>query len=200
MKKINYVCADCENKNCFIKKLSPEWLAWVDAKKYTIRFPKEQNVFRENAEVNGVYFIKEGKVKVFSEGINEKEKIVRLAGDGHILGHRGYGAEKYPVSAAALADSVICFIDNENLQTLFMYNAAVTYALMMFYSRALRKSEQRSKFNAQTPTRDRVVHALLYIKETFGYFPETTTLDVHFYRSEIASIANTTAEEVSRVL
>jgi len=203
MNKINNVCALCENKNCFIQKLSPESLSWVDSKKYTVHFPKDQNIFWENAEVNGIHFIKKGKVKVFSSGLNNKEKIVRLAGDGHIAGHRGYGAEKYPVSAATLAESYICFIDNASLYELFMTNPLFTYSMMMFYSQELRKSEQRAKYNSQMTSKERIISALLYAKETFGYSKKDEspfTLNVYLTRSEIASIADTTAEEVSRAL
>src|ERR1035437_3824757 len=203
MNKINNSCALCDSKNCFIHKLSPEWLSWVDSKKFTVDFPKGQNIFWENAEVNGVYFIKTGKVKVFSLGINNKEKIVRLAGDGHIFGHRGYGAEKYPVSAATLAGSFVCFIDNTSLYELFMTNPLFSYSMMMFYSQELRKSEQRAKYNSQMTSKERIISALLYAKETFGYSQtdeNSHTLNVYLTRSEIASIADTTAEEVSRVL
>lgn len=203
MNKISNTCLLCDNKNCFIHKLTPEWLSWVDSKKYTVHFPKGQNIFWENAEVNGIYFIKTGKVKVFSLGIQNKEKIVRLAGAGHIIGHRGYGAEKYPVSAAVLSDSFVCFVDNVSLYELFMTNPLFTYALMMFYSQELRKSEQRSKYNSQMTSKERIISALIYAKEAFGYSQtedNQSTLNVYLTRSEIASIADTTAEEVSRAL
>src|ERR1035438_1931367 len=203
MNKINDTCVLCESKNCFIQKLSPEWLSWVDTKKYTVHFPKDQNIFWENAEVNGIYFIKTGKVKVFSSGINNKEKIVRLAGDGHIIGHRGYGAEKYPVSSATLSGSFVCFIDNTSLYELFMTNPLFSYSMMMFYSQELRKSEQRAKYNSQMTSKERIISALMYAKETFGYsdtevFPPT--INVHLSRAEIASLSDTTKEEVSRSL
>ena len=203
MNKIDDTCALCESKNCFIQKLSQEWLSWVDSKKYTVHFPKDQNIFWENAEVNGVHFIKNGKVKVFSSGLGNKEKIVRLASDGHIIGHRGYGAEKYPVSAATLAESLVCFIDNASLYELFMTNPLFSYSMMMFYSEELRKSEQRAKYNSQMTSKERIITAILYAKETFGCTQideHTHMLNVYLTRSEIASIADTTAEEVSRVL
>ncbi|MBI4947346.1 MAG: Crp/Fnr family transcriptional regulator [Bacteroidetes bacterium] len=203
MNKINSACALCENKNCFIQKLPSQRLSWVDAKKYTVCFPKDQNIFWENAEVNGIHFIKNGKVKVFSSGLNKKDKVVRLAGDGHIIGHRGYGAEQYPVSAATLSESTICFIDNGSLYELFMTNPVFTYTMMMFYSQELRKSEQRAKYNSQMSSKERIIAALLYAKETFGYSQtdlNAQILNVYLTRSEIASIADTTAEEVSRTL
>jgi CRP-like cAMP-binding protein len=203
MNIINAPCETCESKNCFIQKLSHEQLSCVDSQKQTFSFFRNQNIFWENAAVNGVYFIKTGKVKVFSMGINDREKIVRLASDGHIIGHRGYGAEKYPVSAATLDKSLVCFIDNATLHELFMNNPVFSYSMMMFYSQELRKSEQRAKYNSQMSSRERIISGLMYAKETFGYsdtevFPPT--INVFLSRAEIASISDTTKEEVSRSL
>jgi len=203
MNKINNSCSVCETKNCFIQKLSPEWLSWSDSKKFTVNFPANQNVFWENAEVNGLHFIKKGKVKVFSSGLNNAEKIVRLAGNGHIIGHRGYTSEKYPVSATALEESVVCFIGNDSLYELFMANPKFTFSIMMFYSQELRKSEQRAKYNSQMTSIERIVCVLLYAREAFSSNQtgeNAHALKVHLTRSEIASLADTTAFEVSRVL
>lgn len=154
----------------------------------------------EGTAVAGLHFINQGQVKVFSSGISGKEKIVRLADKGHIIGHRGYGAENYPVSAATLADAIICFVDNDSLYELFMTNPKFTYSLMIFYSQELRRADHRAKYNAQMTTRERIISALLYMKEVFGYQPTTNILNVYLQRAEIASLANTTAEDVSRTL
>jgi len=146
----------------------------------------------------GIYFIYRGKVKVTIKGENDKEQIVRLAKDGHILGHRGFGDESYPISASAIEDSLLCFVDNTTIFDAFQSNPEFTYHLMMFYSKELRKTEQRIKYLAQMNVTEKVVAAILYIKDTFGWCPEEKTLNVALKRKEIAAIAGTTSEQVSR--
>jgi CRP-like cAMP-binding protein len=201
MDKVNTTCVLCESKTCFIKKLSPEWLSWVDSKKHTVLFPIAHSIFYENTEVKDAHFIKKGKVKIFSSGKNKKKKIIRLAGDGHIIGYRDEVPEKSPVSATTLEESLVCIINNVSLYELSITNPLFSYCMTLFYSRELKKAEQRAKYNSQMKSKERIICALLYAKETFGYSDENPRmLNVHLTRPEIASLADTTAEGVSRAL
>lgn len=193
-------CKICDNTQCFIRKCSPEWIATIDSKKTQVRYAKGQHIFLEGIPVLGIYFIQQGKVKVIASGINGKKQIVRLANDGHILGHRGYGGDIYPVSAVALEDSLICFVENHLLYKAFMENPEFTFELMMFYSRELRKTEIRTRNLAQMNVREKVAETLLFIKEVFDAGLEEKILRVSLSRQEYADLAGTTAEQVSRYL
>ena len=139
-------------------------------------------------------------MKVISTGMNGKEQIVRLATDGHLVGHRGYGSETYPIGAVALEDTLGCFLDNEMMYDAFMNNPKLTYAMMMFYSFELRKTEIRQRLLSQMTIREKVADTLLYLKEVFGLDTKNKGLNVNLSRQEIAGIAGTTAEQVTRIL
>ena len=108
----NIECNICENDNCFIKLCEPDYFLLKNVGKHTMSYKKGQYIIREGESVSGIYFIKEGKIKVVSSGLNGKEQIVRLASDGHILGHRGYGGEIYPIGAVALLVNSLWFLAN----------------------------------------------------------------------------------------
>jgi CRP-like cAMP-binding protein len=163
-------------------------------------YKKGQYIIREGESVSGIYSIKEGKIKVVSSGLNGKEQIVRLASDGHILGHRGYGGEIYPIGAVAIEDSLICFFNNDDLLNAFESNFNFIYQLMMFYSKELRKSELRIKYFAQMTVQEKVIFALNYIIETFGFDRDGKTINVTLKRQEIADIAGTNADQVGRTI
>ena len=83
----------------------PEILKIVDFHETLKHFKSGDNIFTAGQKVEGLYFIKSGKVKVTREAEKGQERIVRLARDGMILGHRGFdGNWHYPVSAVALTD------------------------------------------------------------------------------------------------
>lgn len=195
MKKIN--CTSCVNTHCFIQQhCSPE--AILSLKKFQMTFKKGQNIITEGFPVLGIFFIQKGKVKVFSTGLNGRQQIVRFAADGHILGHRGYGLnDVYPISAVAMEDSTICFIENDELYKIFMGNPAFTIGIMMFYSRELLKVETRIKNIAQMNIREKVADALLMVMENFG-LNEYKELDIPLTREDIANIVGTNTEQVSR--
>jgi CRP-like cAMP-binding protein len=199
MRKITISCITCKNEHCLIKQCSPEWIKIIDVKKNQSRYKKGENIIREGDPVHGIYFILSGKVKVITTGLNEKQQIVRLANDGHILGHRGFAGDVYPIGAISMDDSLICFVENETLDEMFMSNPKFTFALMMFYSHELRKVEQRIKNIAQMNTREKVAEALLYLIEIFG-LGEQQELNIFLSREDIAALAGTNAEQIIRQL
>ncbi len=193
-------CNKCKNDQCLIKLCDKKWLKLVNGKKHQTVLSKGQPIFLEGYPVFGAYFIQQGKVKICSSNFSGKKQIVRLANDGHILGHRGYSGETYPVEAITLEDSRICFIDNQTLYDAFRSNPEFSFRGMMFYSKELRKSELRSKFFAQMTIEEKVIFAILYIASTFGLTKKENALDVNLSRQEIAEIAGTNAEQVSRII
>lgn len=193
-------CKSCKNEGCLIKKCAPNYINLISEKKNQLIVKKNQHIFHEGGPVFGIFFIQHGKVKVVSSNFEEKEQIVRLAGDGHILGHRGYGGETYPIGAVALEESRICFLDNNVLYDAFKANFYFLYNTMMFYSKELRKSQQRTKHFAQMTVEEKVTFALVYITETFGLNSEKKGLIANLSRQEIAEIAGTNANQVSRTI
>ncbi|MCX6292270.1 MAG: Crp/Fnr family transcriptional regulator [Bacteroidetes bacterium] len=194
-------CQDCANKQCFVQQYCfADWINRIDQSKNQAWYKRGQYIFREGDRVFGIYFIQQGKVKVVSTGLNNKEQVVRLATDGHVVGHRGYGAETYPIGAIALEDTIACFVENKLLYDAFMANPKFTYSLMMFYSIELRKTEIRLRHLAQMSIREKIANTLLYIKDIYGINEKENCLNVILNRQEIADIAGTTAEQVTRQL
>jgi CRP-like cAMP-binding protein len=193
-------CFSCVSPNCFLKLCSNEWIEKLNIKRTESLYKKGQYIFNAGDFVNGLYFVKHGKIKVVSSSMNDKEHIVRLATDGHLLGHRGFGGETYPVSAIAMGDSVVCFVDNETITEAFFHNPNLTIKLMLFYSEELRAIEARISYLAQMTVRDKVAFALLYLKNIFGYISDGQTLNVAISRADIASICGTNEAQVVRNL
>ncbi len=198
-------CIDCFNPGCFIKYCSSKWIKEIETHKTEVSYKKGQAVFAAGEFVNGLFFIKDGQVKVVSSGLNDKEQIVRLATSGHILGHRGSNGETYPISAVAMKDSVVCFVKNETISEAFLKNPEFTVKLMLFYSKELRGIEARIKYLSQMTVREKVAFALLYLKTIFGYQAQGTTnkgqlLNVQISRTDIAGICGTNEEQVIRNL
>jgi len=198
--RANVKCSECKISKCYIKLCSSEYISLLNENKNQIIFAKDQYVFQEGSPVFGIYFIQEGKVKIVSSNTEGKEQIVRLAGDGHILGHRGYGGETYPIGAVALEESRICFLDNDVLLNAFKANFDFLYSTMMFYSKELRKSELRARLFAQMSVEEKIIYTLVYITDTFGLSKNENQLDIVLSRQEMAEISGTNASQISRTI
>src|SRR5215213_4057508 len=103
---------NCDLKSCSLcRNCLEEWLPALDVNRKTFDFKKGEPLFKEGEEVTGIYFLVSGKAKVHKKWGEDKELIVRFAGAGDILGHRGLGKESiYPVSATAIEPVTTCFI------------------------------------------------------------------------------------------
>ena len=192
-------CKTCSTVNCFIREnLSAEWIDKVDTAKQQLFYENGQYIFKQGWPVEGMYFIMYGNVKVLTTGFKGNDQIVRLATDGHILGHRGLGNEVYPVSAKVIKDTLVCFVDNVTLSKSFIHNPKFPYALMMFYSRELRKMELRMMYLGHMNVREKIAEALLYINVIFGTNTDDGTLNTDSFRQVIAKLSATNTDQVTK--
>ena len=155
--------------------------------------------YREGEEVKGIYFILHGKVKVDMTW-GKKTYILRLAADGQILGHRGFGIDDiYPINAVTLEPTTVCFIPTGLFKTLLRTNQDFLYTLTFFYADELKRTERRMHNLAQMPVKGRIAESLILIRDAFGKQSDGT-LNYALSRKDIASLSGTTYETVIRML
>ncbi|MBW6482369.1 MAG: Crp/Fnr family transcriptional regulator [Vicingaceae bacterium] len=184
----------------FLKQYcSPEWQAFVDFHKETREFKANEIILNEGDPVNGFLIINKGKAKVYSTNSEGKEMIIRLAADGYIIGHRGFGGDwTYPVSAKAYEKTIVTYIPLTIFNQVARANVEFTYQLMMFFAEELRQSEEK---NNLIPVKNRVAKAILANYAVFGSDPkDSLKISYTISRKDFASKANTTYETVIRVL
>ena len=182
------------------KNVSAEYFREIEDSVNIFKCKKGQQFIMEGAPVNGLFFICEGKAKVLKTGIYGREQILRLVGEGEIVGHRGFGtADKYGISASAIEDVVLCNLTNDVLEKMLLEIPSLTYDLMLFYAEELNRSENKVKAFAQMTVREKVIDTSLYIDRKFGRNPKGF-FNILLSRKEIADYAGTTVEQVIRVI
>lgn len=191
----------CDFDNCFLcKNVLKEWLPALGANRKTYHFRKGEMIFEEGSSVKGVYFIRNGKAKVHMKWGNAKELIVRLAKDGDILGHRGYGNELiYSVSATALEPSDICFIDNDFFFSTLKVNNDFLFKIMMFFAEELKISEKKMRDIALAPAKERLIKTIGRLKDILG-IKEKEDIYLNISKQDLASYIGTTYETLFRLL
>ncbi|PWG06017.1 Crp/Fnr family transcriptional regulator [Polaribacter aquimarinus] len=188
----------CKNENCLVHKYSDVLLAESESQSIVLKCKKGQQFIIEGAPVNGLFFIKQGTVKVFRTGINGREQIVRFAKDCEIIGHRGFGTQEYySIGAVALQDTELYYFSKEYLQKILLKNPKFSYDMMLFYANELNRSESKVKSISQMTVRERVIDTLLYIHRKFGDL--RGFLNLPLSRKEYADYAGTTEEQVIRI-
>lgn len=192
-------CRTCNN-SCLIKEVSdPEILAEIQSVKTVGRYKAGQEIIYEGMRVSDINFIFEGKVKVYKRSGYGKNKILRFSKTGDIFGHRGINCGLHPISATAIEDCIICFIPRQYFLNLLLVNNLFCYKLLLFFADELNYSEIKEQSFAHLSVREKVADALLYLVKKF----ETDNnhfLNVTLSRQEIADLAGTTKEQVSKML
>jgi len=197
MKKSN---KGCDLKSCFLcTNCLAEWLPALETHRQNFIFKKGETIFSEGETVKGIFFLYKGKVKVHKRW-GSKQLILHFAKPGDIIGYRGLGDEKvYPISAAALEESNLCFVDTQFFETTLQVNHALTHRLMQFYANELQHAEKRMGNLAHMDVKGRVAETLLTLKNDFGETPGGF-IDIALTKQDLASYAGTTYETFSRMI
>lgn len=193
--------AICNQNNCFLfQNCMKEWHPAILQNQKTFRVKKGEVIFKEGDEVKGVFFVNSGNVKVHIKWDAYKELIVRFAKTGSIVGHRGIGSSSgYHVSATALENSVICFVDLEFFEATLKVNTEFTYNLLHFFASELRESERKMRNLAHMSVKGRVAEAFLLLQKQFGV-TEEGFINIDLSRQDLASFSGATYETVFRVI
>ena len=190
-----------QQSNFLFKHCTSDWYPIITLNQISVEIKKDENVFCEGETVKGIYIINSGKIKVVSTYEKNKERILRLASDGKILGYRGIAAKKYSVSAIALTDTVLTFIPYEIFISLLKTNPNLSLFIIDFMAEELRNSEEQIKNMIQLEVKQRIACIILSLIDSFGYdSKEKNKLSYTLSRKDFASIAGTTYETVIRSL
>jgi len=191
----------CNLHDCLLCKLClPDWIPAVGIHRKNFLLKKGQRVFNEGEPVVGIYFVYSGIMKIHKKWGQEKELIIRFAGRGDIVGHLGLGKEaRYPVSATAVEDTMVCYLDMDFFESTLRVNTNLTYTLMRFLADELQESHRGMRNLAHMSVKARVAQSLVSLKDQFGT-KKDGAIAVTVSRQDIASFAGTTYETLFKML
>jgi CRP-like cAMP-binding protein len=192
---------ECDLKSCLLcRQCLTSWLPAIEANRKSLFYKKGEELFNEGEEVKGMFFIETGVVKVHKKWGDDKELILRIAGNGDIVGHRGLGSDTiYPVSGTALEPTTVCFVDLKFFNDTLTVNHDFLYKLMMFFASELKESEKRMRNLAHMSVKGRIASAILTLKQKFGTDSEGQ-LGITISRQDFASYNGATYETVFRMM
>lgn len=180
------------------KHCTKEWLEFINYHCDIQLYKKGESIFNIGDQTKGLYLINYGKVKVLTSN-GETQRIIRLASDGDILGHRGFGGTwTYSITAIALDDTELTFLPINIFNQIVKGNPELGYFMVMFFAEELRDSERLARL---TQVKNGVSSVLYQCYKTFGLEKENKTLlEYTLSRKDIANKAGVSYESVVRTL
>lgn len=190
----------CDLNCCYLcSRVIADWLPAVSLQKKNFQIKKGEQLFSEGDVVNGIFFVYSGTIKVHKKWDNEKELIIRFARSGDVIGHLGLGKNPvYPVSATALEEATVCFIDLQFFRSSLRVNPDFTYELMHFFAAELQESHERMRNLAHMSVKGRIANAILSLQTQFGT-DTSGAIDIDISRQDVASYSGTTYETLFKI-
>ncbi len=196
-------CINCTSKkNGFFCGLDITISQKIDKEKAPKSLKKGEVLFVDGQEADGVYCIQAGKVKVVRKDPNGKDAIIRIKGQGDMVGHYHlFQSQKFIATATALEDSHVCFIDKKFLLKTVEEEPELAMRFINHLSNELKNSYLKITSLVSKNVKSRLADLLLQIGSNHGtQLHEGLRIDVKLTREEMASLIGTVNETVTRFL
>ncbi|MCX6256462.1 MAG: Crp/Fnr family transcriptional regulator [Bacteroidia bacterium] len=164
-------------------------------------FKKGELIYKEGDKPMGLLCLSKGKVKIFKEGVGGREQIMRMAKPTGFVGFRAlFAEENYNASAVALEESAACILDRDSLYSVIRSNGEFALSIIKTFANELGFSNVRTVNLTQKHIRGRLAESLLFLKDTYGYEEDHSTLKVYLSREDLANLSNMTTSNAIRTL
>lgn len=191
-------CEGCELKSLFFEYVSHTEIESICLRKREQNYKKGDILIREGDEIKDFMYLKNGLVKLYRQGNNDKEQIICFALPFDFVSLLSIFSEKhYKYSVAALEDSTTCIINLEEVKSIGAQNGKFTLNLMEKTSRVTDMIILDFLDVKEKRLFGRIAYILLYFADKVY---KSNTFDLPVSRKEMAEYIGMTVENVIRTL
>ena len=191
-------CQDCLRKTTVFNHLTNEELSAFNASRYQTKYKSGEIIFKQGTAITHIMSFTKGLAKVYIEGYNNRDLILKLIKSGTLIGGPGVLVDNmHHFSVSAITDSTACFIDiNEYKKAL---NNNTEFALAALKTHNTQDILSFNKFISltQKQMQGRIADAILYLSEDiFG----TEAFDMTISRQDLADLTAMSKESAIRII
>lgn len=170
----------------------------INHKEYT----KGDVIFTEGNIANTLYFVNEGKIKLYKYTKDGKEQILHVLSEGDFFGELDLiKPSKYGFNAKAIMDSKICTLTKEEMKDIMMRNPEIGIKLLETVGERLAKVENLVQNLATNDVDSRMAYLIIDLIEKYGESKgDNISIVLPLSREEMANYIGVTRETISRKL
>jgi DNA-binding response OmpR family regulator len=163
------------------------------------KFKNKNIIYKEGDAPNYLYFILNGKIKIFKTNESGKEYITEFKKEGEAFGYSSLlSTGNYKESAVSVEDSELALIPKNEFYQLLNSNNEVSLKFAKFIANNLHEAEERLIKLAYDSGRKKTAEALLFVHKK--YLPDSNEDFFNIQRENLSAIAGISPESISRNL
>jgi CRP/FNR family cyclic AMP-dependent transcriptional regulator len=137
-------------------------------KKYAKTFPKGERIFNEGDYGEEMFFINEGKVRIFKT-VRDTDKSLAILGKGEFFGEMSVlDSKPRSASAETVEDSTLIVLDGKTFETILRGDPEVSMRLIRKLVKRLREADDQIENMMIKDDESKVIHTLLKLIPEIG--------------------------------
>ncbi|MGZ4160177.1 MAG: Crp/Fnr family transcriptional regulator [Neobacillus sp.] len=164
---------------------------------------KQSHVFLQGDPLENVYFIYNGKIKVYKSDVNGKEQIVAIMKKGEMFPHVGFFRKgDYPAYAEVLESSTLITVPISKFEAVLIENPELCIKVFRVLGEKIVDLQNRLEEQILNNTYEQIIKLLIRIGQKHGKELEDgrILLKSEFTNKDLANMIGTTRETISRTL
>jgi CRP/FNR family transcriptional regulator, polysaccharide utilization system transcription regulator len=195
---LDKICCDCMTRSPLFRGLTEPEMNLISRNKTTISYRKGEIIRKQGTHLTHVVSIHTGFAKVYLEGPDKHNTILRIVKPTNFIGGPGiYFDRIHHYTISALTDSVVCLIDTAVFKDLIDSNKEFAHLFMEDFSRNILSVYNRLVYLTQKQMPGRMADALFYLfEEVF----ESDCFSMDIRKQDIADLSGMSKDSAVKIL
>lgn len=196
-----------------IKRVLSEFMLFKELDNYELtkianisiarEWKKQSHVFLQGDPLENVYFIYDGKIKVYKSDIHGKEQIVAIMKKGEMFPHVGFFRKgDYPAYAEVLEPSTLIAVPILKFESVLIEYPELCIKVFKVLGEKIVDLQNRLEEQILNNTYEQIIKLIIRLAQKHGKALEDGTIQLksEFTNRDLASMIGTTRETISRTL
>ena len=191
-------CIPCERISPMFMLLNPDELRTLNENRINIHFKSGEIIQKQGTSMTHIIFIFSGLVKVYFEGEDEVNTILRIVKPMSFVGGPGiYSDHLYHFTIAALNETSVCYFDFALLKNILDHNNAFASEFLKDFSISILSVYNRLMTLTHKNIAGKMAYTLLYLFEDVYENKENSIL---FSKHDLADLASVSRDSAVKIL
>ncbi|MBP1969025.1 CRP/FNR family transcriptional regulator [Virgibacillus natechei] len=166
-------------------------------------YRQKTHIFMQGDPLTNVYFIHQGKIKIYKTDFQGREQIVNVLQGGDMFPHQGFfRKDDYPAHAEVLEEATLIYIPIHSFENFLITHPEISVKLLSVLGDIIVDLQSRLEEKILRNTYEQIILLLLRLSKSYGKETEKDKihLTTHFTNRELANMIGSSRETVSRTL